>query len=157
MSDAAVALRSLPRRFREIVAGPEGDQAWDRLIRTLDASGRSALGYVVHTTAEVTALGTAIAALPLTARPSVSLAAIEKARSDVPQASTVAELTAQLEQAAVRGADAIHGRQHGDFDRNCIVDDAELSARDLVNHVVAFSVANLRHAQAALDAAKSRH
>ena len=30
MGDAAVALRSLPRRYREIVAGPVGDDAWDR-------------------------------------------------------------------------------------------------------------------------------
>ena len=157
MSDAAVALRSLPRRFREIVAGPEGDEAWERLVRMLDASDRSALGYVVRTTAEVTALGTAIAALQMTARPSVSLSTIEQARTDVPQASTVAELTAQLEQAAGRAADAIHGRQPDDFDRNCVADGAELSARDLVNHVVAFAVANLRHAQAALDAAKNRH
>ena len=90
MRDAAVAVRSLPRRFGEILNGPLDDDTWDRLVRTTDTSGHSAAGWAAQTTALLTSLGTAIAALPLTARPSVEVAKVLGARSEPSRATAVA-------------------------------------------------------------------
>ena len=56
MRDAAVAVRSLPRRFGEILNGPLDDDTWDRLVRTTDSSGHSAAGWAAQTTALLTSL-----------------------------------------------------------------------------------------------------
>lgn len=152
MRDAAVALRSLPRRYSEIVSGPTDDDTWDQTVRTIADNGQSGLGWVARTTEAVTALGTAIAALPLQSRPSVSLAkatqSINESRLGTPK-QAIDELRAVAERAAL----AIEGRDPDDFDRVCTVDGAERSARDLVTDVVGLSVANLKHAQTSIDAA----
>ena len=157
MRDAAVAIRSLPRRFGEIMNGPAADDAWDLLARTADSSGRSAAGWAANTTALVTALGTAIAALPLTARPAAELAKVVSARSEPPRATAIATVLHELSEAAGRAATAIEGRQHSDFDRKCVVDGTEITAAALVTRVVEAAVANLHHAEAALDAARAAH
>ena len=157
MRDAAVAVRSLPRRFGEILNGPADDDAWDRLVRTADSSGRSAAGWAAQTTALVTALGTAIAALSLTARPTVELAKIVSARSEPLQAATIATVLHELSDVAGSAATAIEGRLHSDFDRKCVVDGTEITAEALITRVVESAVANLHHAEAALDAARAAH
>ena len=157
MRDAAVAVRSLPRRFGEVLNGPIGDDSWDRLVRAPDSSGRSAAGWAGQTSALITALGTAIAALPMTARPAVDLAKLTSARSEPPGATAVGPVLRELGDVATRAAAAIEARQTGDFDRKCIVDGHEKSAYDLVNDVVTTAVANLHHASSALDAARAAH
>ena len=157
MRDAAVAVRSLPRRFGEILNGPLDDDAWDRLVRTADSSGRSAAGWAAQTAELITALGTAIAALPLTARPTVELAKIVSACSEPPQATAIATVLHELSDVAGRAATAIEGRQHSDFERKCVVDGTEITAEALVTRVVEAAVANLHHAQTALDAARAAH
>ena len=156
MRDAAVAVRSLPRRFGEILNGPADDDAWDRLVRTADSSGRSAAGWAAQTTALVTALGTAIAALSVTARPTVELAKIVSARSEPLQAATIATVLHQLSDVAGSAATAIEGL-HSDFDRKCVVDGTEITAEALITRVVESAVANLHHGEAALDAARAAH
>jgi len=155
MNDAAVALRSLPRRYREVVSGPVGDDAWDRLVRAVDSSQRSALGWTVFTTQLVTALGTVILELPLTARPSLDLAKIHRSRVEAPRASTIEEVTAELATNAERAAVAISRRSHDDFDRTVLVDAEAMEARQLVVQIVKEAVANLRHAQSAIQSARS--
>lgn len=155
MRDAAVALRSLPRRFGEVLNGPVGDDAWDRLVRTVGSNGQSAVGWVVRTTAAVTSLGTAVAALPLQARPSVSLADALAATPEARVGSAKAAL-AELKEVAERAAKAIEGRQPDDFDRVCLVDGKELATHSLVETVVATGVANLKHAQESLTEAQER-
>lgn len=155
MRDAAVTVRSLPRRFGEILNGPLDDDTWDRLVRTPDAAGRSAAGWTAQTTALITALGTAIAALPMTARPAVELAKLTTGRSEPSRGTAIATVLHELGDVAGRAATAIEGRQPGDFDRKCLVDGAEEAAFDFVNRVVAAAVANLRHAADAVDAARN--
>jgi hypothetical protein len=154
MSDAAVALKSLPRRYREIVSGPINDEAWDRLVRSIDGSGRSALGWTIFTTQLVTALGTAVAELPLTARPTIDLAKIVRSRIEASKASTVEEITADLASNAERAASAIAGRSHDDFDRTVLVDGQEVEARTFVAQLVRDAVSHIRDADAAVTAAK---
>ena len=157
MRDAAVTVRSLPRRFGEILNGPVDDDAWDRLVRTADPSGRSAAGWAAQTSTLLTALGTAIAALPMTARPAIELAKLTTGRTEPTRATDLATVLHELGDVAGRAATAIEGRQHDDFDRKCVVDGAEQPAYELVNTVVAAAVANLHHASAALDAARAAH
>lgn len=157
MRDAAVTVRSLPRRFGEILNGPLDDDTWDRLVRTPDASSRSAAGWAAQTTALVTALGTAIAALPMTARPAVELAKLTTGRSEPPRATPVTTILKELTDVAGRAATAIEGRQSDDFDRKCVIDGAEQTAYDFVNDVVAAAIANLRHAADALESARDAH
>lgn len=154
MSDAVVALRSLPRRFREVVSGPIGDDAWDTLVRKVDQSGRSALGWTIHTTQLVATLGTVVLELPLTARPLVDLAKVNRSRIEAPRSTTTEQVTAELAEAAERAATAVAGRSHEDFDREILVDGGEVEAREFVNRIVLASVAHLREADAAIQAAR---
>ena len=155
MSDAAVALRSLPRRYREVVTGVDGDDGWDRLVRTVGDQTRSALGWTVYTTQLVTALGTVILELPLTARPAIDLQKIDRSRVEAPRASTVADVVAELQTNAERAAVAITRRSHDDFDREVLVDGIAIEARQLVEVIVKHAVANIHAAETALTAARS--
>ncbi len=150
MSDAAVTLRSLPRRYSEVLAGPKGDDTWERMVRTPSKSGVSPLGWAARTTAALTNLGSAVAALPMQARPamaeSVSDAAISEARLGGPAA-----ILKELKEAADRAADAIDARQHDDFNRSITLNGKELSAHEVVEQVVMAAVANLNQAKTTLN------
>lgn len=156
MRDAAVALRSLPRRFREVLAGPAGDDAWERLVRTPSgARDRSALGWLRHTTTAVTVLGTAVATLPLTAKPDFPLKSIAMRPCEPGPDDTIASLLDELAQVAERAAAAVEGRQPGDFDRLCNVDGTDVAARDLVSRIIRLAVGHLDDAAGAIDDARS--
>jgi hypothetical protein len=153
MSDAAVALRSLPRRFSEVVAGPAGDPSWERTVRTVGPDGRSALGFVVHATELLIELGTAIASLPVKARPSMSIDKLERRYSEPATGASTAQLIGELRLAAERAATAVEGRDHDELDRACSVDNEHVKARTAVERVVTTTVRSLGEAQAAIDAA----
>jgi hypothetical protein len=154
MSDAAVAIRSLPRRYSEVVSGPAGDPAWERLLRSVGGEGRSALGFVVHVTGLLTALGTAIAALPLQSRPTVSVASLDAKFSEPGPGLATSQTIEALRVAADRAGAAVAGRSHEEFDRNCNVDGHDIEARQFVEQVVHSCVAYLKDAQATIDAAR---
>ena len=156
MSDAAVALRSLPRRFKEVASGPVGDDAWERLVRTPDVSGKSALGWVAQTSALLSELGIALSGLATTVKPTVDLAPAEATMHEVASSVTVASVLGDLSSGAERAASAIEARRHDDLDRHVSVDGSDVAASDLVVRIVRAAVANIRHAAAALDAARGR-
>lgn len=156
MSDAVVALRSLPRRFKEVASGPVGDDTWERLVRTPDATGRSTLGWVAQTSALLATLGTVVTALSTTSRPTADLAPIESASHEVALSVSGASVVGDLSSNAERAATAIEARAHDDLDRTVIVDGNVVAARDLVAQAVRTAVANIRHAADAVDAARSR-
>jgi hypothetical protein len=150
MADAAVTLRSLPRRFTETVSGPAGDDSWDRTVRTTGPSGRSALGSVAVADAELVALGTAIASLPLEKSPIVNLGPVR--RSPEPK-SSVTELLAQIKVNAVRAATAVEGRGHDDFSRQLTVDGKTMAADEYVRRTVAACLSHLTDAKEAIESA----
>ena len=150
MADAAVTLRSLPRRFSETVSGPVGDDSWDRTVRALGPSGRSALGSVAVADAELVALGTAIASLPQEKSPVVNLGPMRRAAEP---ASSPAELLAQVKVNAGRAATAVEGRGHDDFGRLLTVDGQSLSAETFVRQTIASCLSHLNDAKEAIDAA----
>lgn len=148
MADAAVALRSLPRRYAETVSGPVGDDAWDRMVRTPGPSGRSALGSVAVADAELVALGTAIASLPLEKSPVVNLGPVRRAAE--PTISRP-DLLTQVTVNAKRAAAAVEGRGHDDFARQVTVDGKTMSAEDYVRRTVAACLSHLHDASEAIE------
>jgi hypothetical protein len=154
MADAAVTLRSLPRRFGEVLAGPKGDDGWDRVVRLPSSNGQSPLGWADRTKTLITALGSAVAALPIQARPALAESIVDAAANEA-RLGNSATVLADLKTAAIRAADAIEARQHDDFHRTITLNGKELSAHDVVEQIVLASVANLKHAQTALDEVSS--
>ena len=150
MADAAVALRSLPRRFTETVSGPAGDDAWDRTVRTPGPSGRSALGSVAMADAELLALGTAIASLPLEKSPVVNLG---PARRSAEPSISLPDLLTQVQGDAKRAATAVAGRGHDDFARQVTVDGKTMSVGDYVCRTVAACLSHLHDASEAIEGA----
>ncbi len=150
MADAAVTLRSLPRRFTETVSGPVGDDSWGRTVRAPGPSGRSALGSLAVADAELVALGTAIASLPLEKSPVVNLGPVRRAAE--PKASP-ADLLAAVKVNAARAAAAVEGRGHDDFARQVTVDGKSMSAQDYVRRTVAACLSHLNDAREAIEAA----
>jgi sulfur carrier protein ThiS len=151
MSDAIVTLKSLPRRFNEALAGPVGDDAWERTIRTPGPSGRSALGCVGRADAELTALGTAIASIPLEKTPVVNLGPLDR-KSFEPSATTeAADVLAQLGVNANRAATAIDGRGPEDFERTITMDGKSVHAHEYVRAAIATTISYLKHAQVAIE------
>lgn len=148
MADAAVTLRSLPRRFDEAVGGPVGDDSWDRIVRTPGPSGRSALGSLAVADAELVALGTAIASLPLAKSPVINLGTVRRTTEPtVP----LADLLSQLKENAKRAATAVEGRGHDDFARLVTLDGKPVSAENYVRRTVAACLSHLHDAQEAID------
>jgi hypothetical protein len=153
MADAAVTLRSLPRRFTETVSGPVGDDSWDRIVRTVGPSGRSAVGSVAVADAELVALGTAIASLPLEKSPVVNLGPVRRAAEPK---TALADLLATVKVNAVRAAVAVEGRGHDDFARQLTVDGKPMAADDYVRRTLKACLSHLHDAGEAIEAATSK-
>ncbi len=157
MSDAAVTIRSLPRRCAETVGGPVGDDSWDRTVRIVGGSGRSALGSIARIDAELVALGTVLASLPMEKTPSVNLGPIDRQNYEPSGTTEIGEILATLEDNAGRAARAIEARGHEDFDRSITVDGKPMTAADYVRRAIASSLTFLKDARATIDAALDQH
>ena len=151
MADAAVTLRSLPRRFAEAVSGPVGDDSWDRIVRAAGPSGHSALRSVAVVDAEMVALGTALASLPLETSPVVNLGPVRRT-PEPPRATSVADLLARVKENAGRAAVAVEGRGHDDFDRKLTLDSKAITAQDYVRRTIAACLSHLTDAKEAIEA-----
>ena len=152
MADAAVTVKSLPRRYGEIVSGISGDDDWNRLVRVPDSADRSALGWTAHTTALLTALGTMVAQIPLQARPTLDTGTLNPPSTQA-RLGSIPEVLAELKSASARAAEAIEARSHDDVDRECILNGETMRAYDAINEVIKQCVAQLTTATDALAAA----
>ena len=151
MADAAVTLRSLPRRFAETVNGPIGDDSWDRIVRAAGPSGHSALRSVASVDAELVALGTAIASLPLETSPVVNLGPIRRT-AEPSRTTSVGDLLEKVKEDAVRAAVAVEGRGHDDFARKLTLDGKAITAQDYVRRTVAACLSHLADAKESVEA-----
>jgi hypothetical protein len=152
MADAAVTIRSLPRRYGEIVNGISGDDDWNRLVRIPDLADRSALGWTAHTAALLTALGTMVAQIPLQAKPALNTTTLNPPSTQA-RLGSITEVLAELKSSSARAADAIEARSHDDVDRECTLNSEAMRAYDVINTVVKQCVAQLADAKDALAAA----
>ena len=64
-SDAAVALRSYPRRYRAVLVRPDNEDRPDDVVRRPASDGWSALDHAAHVAASLTAAAEALSARPL--------------------------------------------------------------------------------------------
>ncbi len=153
-ADAVVALRSLPRRFTEVLSGPPDDDAWDRIVRfETGTPPRSAMGWAAAAAALVSSLADALDALPKMSKPSVDLRD-EHASSFRPDpTATVADVLATIAAVSSRAATALAGRRPEDDDRAVIIDGREGTLGELVTQVVTEATGAIRTAQSAIDAA----
>lgn len=153
MSDAAVTIRSLPRRCSETVGGPIGDDSWDRTVRRLGPSGRSALGSLRRADAELVALGTALASLPMEKTPSAHHGPLDRKNCEPSPATGVGEVLASLKENTGRAARAIESRGPDDFSRIVTVDGEAMAASSYVRRSVANSLRFLKDAEEAIKSA----
>ena len=151
MADAAVTLRSVPRRLAETISGPANDDSWDRIVRAVGPSGHSALRSVAVVDAELVALGTAIASLPLEKSPVVNLGPVRRT-AEPSRTTSVADLLAQVTEDALRAAAAVEGRGHDDFDRKLTLDGKAITAQDYVRRTIAACLSHLTDAKEAIEA-----
>lgn len=153
MSDAAVAIRSIPRRCAEAIGGPVGDDSWDRTVRSIGPSGRSALGSVRRADAELVALGTALASLPMEKTPSAHHGPLDRKNCEPSVATGVGEVLASLKENTGRAARAIESRGADDFARLVNVDGESMAASSYVRLTVANSLKFLKDAEEAIASA----
>lgn len=151
-SDAVVALRSFARRYAEAVSGPEGDDAWDRLVRHAGLGGRSALGHTVAAVAELDSLANLLRSMTTTA----SLA-VTSPRTHEPAADqTIDSLIGEVKTSASAAADALDARRDSDYDTEVIIDARKTTLGEHVSNVVNRLSAGLRLIDAAIESARDR-
>lgn len=149
-SDAVVALRSFPRRFREVLSGPPGDDAWERLVRRPGAGGQSALDHGAQAAALMSVLGGVLAGLPTTATPSAAV----PARRPVGPDTAIDDVLERIAGTSGAAAEALAARRSDDAKRNVQWNTATVSIGQMVSAVVGDVADHLRHASAALEDAR---
>jgi hypothetical protein len=154
-SDAAVALRSLPRRWRGVLIRPNDEDA-DRpggvLHRPAEPGGLSALGHASHATAVLAAAHRALEQVLVQEQPTVDL--------DIPPAAGDLAPAAQLEQLS-QAAEGLAGKVEGvkgdQWSRAATSRRGEAtSALDIVRQAVERAVGHLREADDVIARVKGR-
>lgn len=153
VADSVVALRSFPRRFRELIGPPGDDDTWDRLVRVI-APGqlRSPLGWTALAASELQGLGAAISALPT--RATVVLLRGHEAVSEVEISVSSESVLRNLTTAATGAAVAAESRSTADWDRKISLDGASVRAGQAIAEVVQAVAGYLRELEKALEAVR---
>jgi len=154
-SDAAVALRSYPRRFRSVLLVLDEDDT-DLLTRP-GPDGWSALDHAAHLAASLTSVAEALRLVSIEESPLVALA--PERRVDGSGAGgagggdgVVDQVSAALEAAAVSAAEAVERIRGKDWERLGRVNDgASMTALDVARHGVHEGVHHLRAAEQAVS------
>lgn len=148
-ADAAVALRSYPRRFRAVLVRPDDDDGADVVLRA-GSDGWSALDHAAHVAVSFGAVSEALRLASIEEKPLVALAP-ERRQSGV---GSVDEVLAALEDAAGRAAGAVDSIKGADWERRARLGDGDdVSALDLARHAVHEGVHHLRGAEQAVSEA----
>ncbi|MDQ2649640.1 MAG: hypothetical protein M3Z03_08795 [Actinomycetota bacterium] len=150
-SDAVVALRSLPRRFRGLVAGLGDDESPEALVQRPGADGSSALAHLVAATRGVAAAGRGLDAIQHGDAPIVDPVDL------APDGSTgsLDERLAELGWETDAAADAVERVDAGAWSRTGQVAGGDsVTALELVWQAVDAAVAHLKAAEQALDEAR---
>ncbi|CAN5690684.1 hypothetical protein BH24ACT3_BH24ACT3_14070 [soil metagenome] len=167
-SDAEVALRSLPRRFRTVFAaagddGPDEPADPDDVAARVGPDGHSALDHLVHAARTIALLDRALEQLVDESSPTLHPAVADEAGrdwSDAPLRSVddgLAELTAAAEAMAARFA----GVAADDWQRSAPVaggasGGTAVGALDVLGDAVGTAVARLKAAERTLREVRSR-
>ena len=147
-SDAVVALRSFGRRYSVVLSGPQGDDAWDRVIRKPGAAGASALDLAATTTAALEGLARTLESVSRSA----TLTANTHAVASVPATVSIATVLASLTIAAMAAGDALDKRRSDDEDRAITVDGRASTVGHYVSTTIQSAAHRLREMESAVGA-----
>jgi len=146
-ADAVVALRSLGRRYREVLVAPGDEASIDELAARNGSAGRSALDEVLAATRTITFLGRALEQVLLEDDPVLHPAVASQDERDWPSATgTVHERVSELAWEADALADRVERVSAEDWSRRGRVagHDATSSAAEILWDAVDAAVAHLR-------------
>lgn len=152
-SDAAVALRSLGRRYRGLFAAPAEDESPDDVAHRNGAEGRSALDHVVAAARTITFLGRALEMTLLEDDPVLHPAVLDASAREWPDATgTVEERLAELGWEADALADRVAKVSAAEWARQARVagHDASVSAVAILWDAVDTAVKHLKAAEQVL-------
>lgn len=153
-SDAAVALRSYPRRYRAVLVRPDDDDA--DVVRRPAADGWSALDHAAHVAVSFDAVAEALRLVSIEDSPVVALA--PERRPDGSGHEGIDAVLDRLAHAAASAAEAVEHIGGADWDRTARLgpDGVDtMTALDLARHGVHEGVHHLRGAQHAVEEAVS--
>lgn len=156
-SDAAVALRSYPRRYTHTLRPIAGDPGIDELATRAGPDGRSALDLVVDTTNTFVVLGQALRALLVQEAPVLHPAVLDPgARTwEVPATTGIADALARLGEEADALATAVEATAAPDWVRaGTVAGGTPVTALDVVREAARTGAENLRAAEVALESAR---
>ncbi len=152
--DAEVAIRSLARRYKEAVAGPQGDDGWERILRTVPKGhDRSALALVIRAGAVMAAVGQAVAKLPMAAKPILDLHGTQTRIVEPSSSHATDAVLRELINSCEMAAGAVDARRPEDWDRTLIVDGVERTVASAVSAAVQDLVKALREVETTITAA----
>lgn len=156
-SDAAVALRSYPRRFRAVLVRLDDEDGAD-VIRRPASDGWSALDHAAHAAESIRVAGDALRLVSISESPLVSYAPERRVEAAGPLDEVLHRLEVFTEVAAEQ-VDRVKGRDWERIGRLHEVGgggDTEVSALDIARHAVHEGVHHLRGAQTAVEQAVSQ-
>jgi hypothetical protein len=158
-SDAAVALRSLDRRYRAAFAGQEDDEAPDDLAHRPGPDGWSALAHVVAAARGIATCAGALTEVLSEESPRLEPAAIDPDRkpADPAPTGTVDERISELAWEADALADLVDRTKGTRWARVGVVAGQQrtIGADDIVRAAVAVGVEHLRGAEQVLEAVRA--
>jgi hypothetical protein len=151
-SDAAVALRSYPRRYRGVLVRPDNEDRPDDVVRRPAADGWSALDHTAHVTASLSDGSEALRLVFISDSPPVAYTPERR----VDAAGTVDAVLEGLAAACAGAADQVERVSGEDWDRTgTLPDGTTVTALDIARYLVHEGVHHLRGAERAVDEAVS--
>ncbi len=159
-ADAAVALRSLPRRFRALFTGREHDEGPDDLAQRPGADGWTAVGHITAASRAIALVNQALQEVLRLDDPTIDRAVIERSRhvEDPAPGGSVEERLSELGWETDALAETVDGVAAHDWSRSGSVagHDEPVSALDLVRSAVEAGVDHLKAAEKTLAEVRAR-
>jgi hypothetical protein len=150
-SDAVVALKSFGRRYSDLISGPVGDDAWERLVTTSGTDGKSAVDYVAYAIEQLASF-TSLAALVAKVPDSAKRGPFNQTQNTTIDSQSIPTLQAAVKNASTAAAKALEARRDEDYERDMMVGGTTTSLGHLATELVTTLAANLRRGEAAIDA-----
>jgi len=162
-ADAAVTMRSLPRRFRSVFASAPtpDDPGGDELVRRVGPDGHAALDHLALATRGLVLIGHALGQVLVQDDPYLHAGVTDPGARDyapvIGHEPTAADLLDELAIVAEALATRIERTPAGDWSRaGRIGGEATVTALDLAREAVKTGIHHLRAAEATLSAVRGR-
>ncbi|MDQ1402865.1 MAG: hypothetical protein QOG03_1181 [Actinomycetota bacterium] len=153
-ADAAVAVRSYDRRFRDLLVRRDDEDRDDSLVRRRGADGWSGLEHTAYVAAALAEVDEALRRILISDSPSVSLPPVDGGAP--PSAGDVDSVVGRLTSSTGALAKTIEGASGEDWNRTGSVDGRETTALALARHAVHVGIHHLRAAERVLQEVKGQ-